>query len=87
MTAPALSVDNLSLAIGDAVVVDGIGFSVAQGEVMAIVGESGCGKSTVSNATVGLVSPTSGSVRVLGTELAGANARTLRAVRARAQMV
>ena len=43
MTAPALNVDNLSLAIGGAVVVDGISFSVAQGEVMAIVGESGCG--------------------------------------------
>ncbi|HLB96916.1 MAG TPA: ATP-binding cassette domain-containing protein, partial [Acetobacteraceae bacterium] len=61
-----------------------VSFSIAPARTLAVVGESGCGKSTVSNATVGLVSPTSGSVRVLGTELAGANARTLRAVRARA---
>ena len=67
--------------------VDGVSLSIAPHETLGLVGESGCGKSTVSNATVGLVSPTSGSVRVLGTELAGANARTLRAVRARAQMV
>ena len=67
--------------------VDGVSLSIAPHETLGLVGESGCGKSTVSNATVGLVPPTSGSVRVLGTELAGADTRTLRAVRARAQMV
>ncbi len=67
--------------------VDGVSFSIAPGETLGLVGESGCGKSTVSNATVGLLAPTSGSVRVLGTELAGATTATLRAMRARAQMV
>jgi oligopeptide/dipeptide ABC transporter ATP-binding protein len=67
--------------------VDGVSFSVAEGETLGLVGESGCGKSTVSNAAVGLLAPTGGSVRVLGTELAGADAKTLRAMRARAQMV
>jgi oligopeptide/dipeptide ABC transporter ATP-binding protein len=67
--------------------VDGVSLSIAPGETLGLVGESGCGKSTVSNAIVGLVPPTSGSVRVLDTEIAGADAKTLRAVRARAQMV
>jgi oligopeptide/dipeptide ABC transporter ATP-binding protein len=67
--------------------VDGVSLSIALGETLGLVGESGCGKSTLSNASVGLIPPTSGSVRVLGTELAGADAKSLRAIRARAQMV
>jgi oligopeptide/dipeptide ABC transporter ATP-binding protein len=67
--------------------VDGVSLSIAPGETLGLVGESGCGKSTVSNATVGLVPPTSGSVRILGTEVGGANAKALRAIRAHAQMV
>ena len=57
MTLPALSVDNLTLAIDGAVVVDDIGFSVAQGEVMALVGESGCGKSITAQAIMRLLPP------------------------------
>ena len=57
MTAPALSVDNLTLAIDDAVVVDDVSFAVAQGEVMALVGESGCGKSITAHAIMRLLPP------------------------------
>jgi oligopeptide/dipeptide ABC transporter ATP-binding protein len=67
--------------------VDGISFAIAPRETLGLVGESGCGKSTVSNAVVGLVVPTGGSVRVAGVEIAGANSRTLREMRAKAQMV
>ncbi len=67
--------------------VDGVSFAIASGETLGLVGESGCGKSTVSNAIVGLQPPTRGSIRVLGTELAGADRRTLRDMRARVQMV
>ena len=67
--------------------VDGVSFSIAPGETLGLVGESGCGKSTVSNAIVGLQPPTRGSIRMLGTELAGADRRTLRAMRAQVQMV
>jgi oligopeptide/dipeptide ABC transporter ATP-binding protein len=67
--------------------VDGVSFAVAERETLGLVGESGCGKSTVSNAVVGLVKPTSGEVRVAGTPIAGADRRTLRNIRAKAQMV
>jgi oligopeptide/dipeptide ABC transporter ATP-binding protein len=67
--------------------VDGVSFAIARGETLGLVGESGCGKSTVSNAIVGLLAPARGSVRVLGTELAGADRRTLRDVRAHVQMI
>ena len=87
MTAPALSVDNLSLAIGDAVVVDGIGFSVAQGEVMAIVGESGCGKSITAQAIMRLLPPairrTSGTIRLGDDDITAISERAMQAIRGR----
>ena len=68
--------------------VDGVSLSIVAGETLGLVGESGCGKSTISNAVVGLVPPTSGSVRVLGTELAGASKEyAARSPRGRVQMV
>ncbi len=67
--------------------VDGVGFGIGPGETLGLVGESGCGKSTVSNAVVGLVAPTRGSIRVLGDEIGGASRATLRRMRARVQMV
>jgi oligopeptide/dipeptide ABC transporter ATP-binding protein len=49
--------------------VEGVSFDLAQGEVLTIVGESGCGKSTIAKMLVGLVTPTSGTIRVDGREL------------------
>jgi oligopeptide/dipeptide ABC transporter ATP-binding protein len=67
--------------------VDGVTLSIAAGETVALVGESGCGKSTLSNAIVGLVRPTRGSIRIRGTEIAGADRATLREVRRQVQMI
>ena len=67
--------------------VDGVSFSVAPGETLGLVGESGCGKSSLAGAVVGLVAPARGSIVVDGTEIAGADPVTLRAARARMQMV
>src|SRR4029434_11282197 len=56
MTAtPGLDVAELTIAIGDASVVDGVSFGVARGEVVALVGESGCGKSLTAFALLGLL--------------------------------
>ena len=84
-----LQITDLKVHLGSAPIraVDGLTLSIGRRETVGLVGESGCGKSTVSNASVGLIAPTSGSLRVLGTELAGADAKTLRAIRAHTQMV
>jgi peptide/nickel transport system ATP-binding protein len=64
--------------------VDGVSFAVAPGEVLAVVGESGCGKSVTAMGLAGLLPPTAtvtGSVRLRGRELVGATEPDLRAVR------
>jgi len=52
--------------------VDGIGFAIGKGETFSLVGESGCGKSTVARLIVGLYRPTAGSIRYDGIEIGAA---------------
>ena len=49
--------------------VDGIGFEIGRGETFSLVGESGCGKSTVARLIVGLYQPTAGSIKYEGVEI------------------
>ena len=62
--------------------VDGVSFSIEKGKTLALVGESGCGKSTVARLLVGLYKPTQGQVRFDGTDtaqtLAGPGGQALR---------
>ncbi|WP_372527843.1 ABC transporter ATP-binding protein [Piscinibacter sp.] len=51
--------------------VDGVSFAIERGKTLALVGESGCGKSTVARLLVGLYEPTSGNVRFDGIDIAG----------------
>ncbi len=67
--------------------VDGVSLVVRDGETVGLVGESGCGKSTVCRAIMQLVAPTSGSVRFHGQELVGRSARDLRPLRREIQMI
>lgn len=55
--------------------VNGVGFSIQPGETFALVGESGCGKSTVANMVVGLYAPTAGVIHFDGTDMANISNR------------
>jgi peptide/nickel transport system ATP-binding protein len=67
--------------------VDGVDFTIRRGETFSLVGESGCGKSTVARLIVGLYEPTRGKVVFEGTEIAGASRAALKGVRRRVQMI
>ena len=68
--------------------VDGVSFSIERGKTLALVGESGCGKSTVARLLVGLYQPTRGDVRFDGQPTdAGQNAAGVRTLRKRMQMI
>jgi peptide/nickel transport system ATP-binding protein len=67
--------------------VDAVSLTIARGEVLGLVGESGSGKSTVGRAAIGLVKPTSGTVRLLGEPTARAKGRDLRRLRRRCGIV
>ena len=98
LAAPLLALENLrvSFAIRSAILrrvtmqvdaVAGVDLAVAPGRTMGVVGESGCGKSTMARAIVGLERPTSGSIRFSGEAIEGADAGTRRRLARDIQMI
>ncbi len=77
----------LQRTVGHVRAVDGVALAISPGRTLALVGESGCGKTTVGKALLQLIKPTAGSVRVGGTELVGLTGQRLRAARRHLQMV
>ncbi|MBZ9872300.1 ATP-binding cassette domain-containing protein [Mesorhizobium sp. BR1-1-9] len=67
--------------------VEGVSFDIFPGETLALVGESGCGKSTVARSIMQLDKPLSGSIRYDGKEIIGARRATLVGLRREVQMV
>ena len=67
--------------------VDGVSFRVDAGETLALVGESGCGKSTVSRLALRLIEPDAGRIRFEGRDLLALDANELRAFRRQAQII
>ena len=67
--------------------VSDVSFDIARGETLGVVGESGCGKSTVAKAVMQLPRPTSGEVKFKGVDLAAMSPRELRSARRTLQMI
>ena len=67
--------------------VSGVSIDIAKGETLAVVGESGCGKSSLGKALLQLPKPTSGSVFLNGTDITALKGEKLRAVRPQMQMI
>jgi peptide/nickel transport system ATP-binding protein len=77
----------LQRTVGHVRAVDGVSLAISPGRTLALVGESGCGKTTVGKALLQLIAPTAGSVRLGGSELVGLRGRRLRAARRHMQMI
>src|SRR5439155_23501215 len=67
--------------------VEGVSFSVAQGEMLALVGESGCGKTTTAQTVMRLVEPQSGSITFKGRDITSLSHQEMRPLRRRMQLI
>ena len=73
--------------VGSVRAVDGVSFAIAKRRTLGLVGESGCGKTTVGRSILRLVEPTGGSVRFAGIDVRATHGAALRALRRRMQIV
>ncbi len=69
MSSSVVEVRNLSKRFGEFTAVDGISFDIGRGEILGLLGPNGAGKTTTFQMMLGLVTPTSGSIRMFGLDL------------------
>ncbi|WP_454062005.1 ABC transporter ATP-binding protein [Candidatus Nitrospira salsa] len=69
MSDPVVEVRNLTKRFGDFCAVDNISFDIQAGEILGVLGPNGAGKTTTIHMLLGLITPTSGSIRIFGKDL------------------
>src|SRR6266704_6566336 len=84
---PVIEVSDLVRKFGDRVVINDISFNVRRGETLVIMGGSGCGKSTLLRHIIGVMKPTSGSVKIFGQDITTMNEREIADIRRRFGML
>jgi len=77
----------LRRTVGQVYAVDGVSFSISEGETLGLVAESGCGKSTVARTVLRLIEPTAGSIVLDGTDVTRLGKTALRPYRRQMQMI
>ncbi len=87
MENPVLRVESIVTRFGRAVVHDGVSFAVARGEIVALIGGSGSGKSVLLKEAIGLSRPTAGSIHLLEADVWGSTREELNALRRRFGML
>ena len=78
---PVIEAHELVTHYGDKLILKGVSLEVYEGEIVVVMGSSGCGKSTLLRHLLGLDRPTSGTVRLLGQDIASLNSRQLHRLR------
>ncbi|MGZ5247592.1 MAG: ABC transporter ATP-binding protein, partial [Flavitalea sp.] len=82
-----LEVENLIVSYGKFNAVDGVSFEIKRGETIGLVGESGCGKTTLGRAVLRLIEPSAGKIVVEGTDISHLTEKDIRSLRKRMQII